>query len=147
MHDLPAPTILVRLHEAPVGSAPPCRPAPRKKARGKSRPRPTSGLHPVRNPIEQTPAARRLLFLCRRQRGLCHYCGRRLTYSWPFVPAGTDATIDHVLPRAWGGTTTAGNLVASCHDCNHSKGGKLLAEWATPLGRAASSPRAFRGEG
>lgn len=47
------------------------------------------------------------------QAGVCHYCGRR-------VGAGA-LTMDHVVPVARGGTSTKGNVVPACTDCNQRK--------------------------
>lgn len=41
--------------------------------------------------------------------GRCAYCG------------GRAETVDHVLPRSRGGTSTWLNLVAACRACNHRK--------------------------
>jgi len=47
------------------------------------------------------------------QPGVCHYCKRNV---------GADAlTMDHVVPVARGGTSTKGNVVPSCKDCNAKK--------------------------
>lgn len=46
--------------------------------------------------------------------GLCHYCGKR----FPFKAL----TMDHIVPLARGGTTTAGNVVPACRECNKEKG-------------------------
>lgn len=37
--------------------------------------------------------------------------------------------MDHILPRARGGTDRAENLVPACRRCNSSKGSKDLLEW------------------
>jgi 5-methylcytosine-specific restriction endonuclease McrA len=47
----------------------------------------------------------------------CQYCGD--TFN------GKQLTIDHVLPRAQGGTTTWENCVAACKECNSEKGNKV----------------------
>lgn len=57
----------------------------------------------------------------------CRYCGKQLKTSFgrPFVINGPDsliATIDHVVPRAKGGTNAQTNLVTSCWPCNLEKG-------------------------
>lgn len=39
----------------------------------------------------------------------CHYCGKLAT------------TIDHVVPKAKGGSDEIDNLVPSCYQCNHKK--------------------------
>ncbi len=55
-----------------------------------------------------------------RDHNTCQYCSCVLT-------AG-DLTLDHVLPRSRGGSSTWENLVACCHDCNRRKGNQLLHE-------------------
>ncbi len=62
----------------------------------------------------------------------CQYCGGQ--------PGKHELTVDHVIPRSRGGTTTWENVVAACAPCNHRKGDrtpeeagmKLLAEPARP---------------
>jgi 5-methylcytosine-specific restriction endonuclease McrA len=44
----------------------------------------------------------------------CQYCGSR-----------TNLTVDHVIPRSKGGTSTWENIVASCAPCNRRKGDSL----------------------
>lgn len=56
------------------------------------------------------PLNRRTVFL--RDDHRCQYCGR---------PA---ENIDHVVPRAQGGTHTWDNVVAACRRCNTKKGGR-----------------------
>ena len=53
-------------------------------------------------------------------RGICHYCEKRFD-------AGK-LTMDHVVPLARGGTSTKGNIVPSCQDCNRAKGLETPAE-------------------
>jgi 5-methylcytosine-specific restriction endonuclease McrA len=54
--------------------------------------------------------------LCRRDRLSCQYCGRR---------QGTDSlTIDHIVPKSRGGTTSWSNCVLACAPCNRKKGGR-----------------------
>lgn len=43
----------------------------------------------------------------------CKYCGQRHRMA--------DLTYDHVVPRAQGGKTDWGNVVAACRDCNGAK--------------------------
>jgi 5-methylcytosine-specific restriction endonuclease McrA len=50
--------------------------------------------------------------LLRRDRYRCAYCGLAAT------------TMDHVVPRCQGGTTTWLNAVAACEPCNATKGGR-----------------------
>jgi 5-methylcytosine-specific restriction endonuclease McrA len=47
--------------------------------------------------------------LCRRDRGLCGYCG-----MWA-------NTVDHVVPQSRGGGTTWENTVLACGSCNSRK--------------------------
>jgi 5-methylcytosine-specific restriction endonuclease McrA len=44
----------------------------------------------------------------------CQYCGSR-----------ANLTVDHVIPRSKGGTSTWENIVASCAPCNRRKGDSL----------------------
>lgn len=50
----------------------------------------------------------------------CFYCGKA-SYE-----DGVRLVIDHLIPKESGGTTTAGNLVTSCHTCNATKGKKSV---------------------
>jgi len=52
---------------------------------------------------------------------ICIYCGVNC------IQAGRIATVDHVIPKARGGTDTFLNLVTACYECNAKKG-KLTAE-------------------
>src|SRR3954451_20815303 len=47
----------------------------------------------------------------------CAYCGRETT------------EVDHVAPRARGGSSTPTNLVAACRPCNKAKGLRTPTEW------------------
>lgn len=51
--------------------------------------------------------------LIKRDRSSCQYCGVKLTAS--------QITVDHVLPRAQGGTTSFTNCVVCCQICNNKK--------------------------
>lgn len=59
--------------------------------------------------------------LMRRDRYRCAYCGRRAD------------TVDHVVPRCQGGTTTWQNTVAACGPCNEAKGGRTPEQARMPL--------------
>lgn len=52
----------------------------------------------------------------------CHWCNRRLKKI-------TDATIDHKIPRAKGGTNSQDNLVLACLNCNQDKGNQMPQEY------------------
>lgn len=44
----------------------------------------------------------------------CHWCGIQLSFN--------DATLDHILDQADGGTNRKDNLVIACHNCNGKRG-------------------------
>jgi 5-methylcytosine-specific restriction endonuclease McrA len=94
------------------------------------------------DPAARDPAQRRIHPMLRgavlhRDDWTCRYCGREAT------------EVDHVAPRARGGATTPGNLVAACRTCNKTKGIRTPAEWRRDEGLArllsnASRARAVR---
>jgi 5-methylcytosine-specific restriction endonuclease McrA len=53
-------------------------------------------------------------WLTKKNTGICHYCGQK------FPPQ--ELTMDHVVPISRGGTTTPGNVVPCCKECNYKKG-------------------------
>lgn len=55
--------------------------------------------------------SRRNIF--KRDHTTCQYCGKR--------PGTSELTIDHVLPRSLGGTSTWENCVLACTSCNARK--------------------------
>lgn len=67
-----------------------------------------------------------------RDRNTCQYCGR--------VFSPSELTLDHVIPRSRGGTSTWENLVACCKACNHKKGNTSPGETDLCLIR---EPRSF----
>src|ERR1700739_1547920 len=67
-----------------------------------------------------------------RDRNTCQYCGTVLPSS--------ELTLDHVIPRSRGGSSTWENLVACCHPCNRRKGNQFPGEAGMKLMR---EPRAF----
>lgn len=50
----------------------------------------------------------------------CQYCGRR--------PPDVVLELDHIDPKANGGTNLEINLITSCFDCNRGKGARRLGE-------------------
>ena len=64
----------------------------------------------------------------------CQYCGAR-----------SNLTVDHVIPRSKGGTSTWENIVASCAPCNRRKGDLLPAQanMVPRLEPRAPSPNVF----
>jgi 5-methylcytosine-specific restriction endonuclease McrA len=63
----------------------------------------------------------------------CQYCGKR--------PGPSELNLDHVVPRARGGTDSWDNLVVSCRPCNMRKGKKSPREAGMHLLRSPSVPR------
>jgi 5-methylcytosine-specific restriction endonuclease McrA len=51
-----------------------------------------------------------------RDKNTCQYCGKKFPRA--------DLNLDHVIPRSQGGSSSWGNVVCSCHQCNRKKGGK-----------------------
>jgi 5-methylcytosine-specific restriction endonuclease McrA len=45
---------------------------------------------------------------------ICRYCGRR----------SQTMEVDHIIPVSQGGTSTLGNLVTACRECNRKKAGR-----------------------
>ena len=64
-----------------------------------------------RLPTAAVSFSRRNVF--KRDHWTCQYCGVQ--------PGGEELTIDHVVPRSQGGTSTWDNCVLSCIDCNKRK--------------------------
>jgi 5-methylcytosine-specific restriction endonuclease McrA len=67
-----------------------------------------------------------------RDRNTCQYCATVLSSG--------ELTLDHVIPRSRGGSSTWENLVACCHTCNRRKGNQFPLEAGMKLMR---EPRAF----
>jgi hypothetical protein len=55
--------------------------------------------------------------LIKRDRKTCQYCGEVLISS--------QITIDHIIPRSLGGSTSFSNCVVCCKLCNSVKGNKI----------------------
>ncbi len=86
--------------------------------------------------------------LLRDQKYKCCYCGITLRQSGP--NCGNKATIEHVLPKALGGTLKRENIKAACWTCNNQRG-MLLAEQLRHFRRKAEAElqqvgRGTRGE-
>jgi 5-methylcytosine-specific restriction endonuclease McrA len=60
----------------------------------------------------------------------CQYCGSR-----------SNLTVDHVIPRSKGGSSTWENIVASCAPCNRRKGDHLPAQANMHPRRAPAAPQ------
>ena len=59
----------------------------------------------------------------------CQYCGSR-----------SNLTVDHVIPRSKGGTSSWENIVASCAPCNRRKGDALPRQAGMHLTRQPRTP-------
>ena len=68
-----------------------------------------------------------------RDSNTCQYCNRTLPRS--------ELNLDHVVPRAQGGTTTWENVVCSCVPCNLRKGGRTPFEAGMRLHKVPMRPR------
>jgi 5-methylcytosine-specific restriction endonuclease McrA len=54
-------------------------------------------------------------------KGVCHWCGGNFTKE--------DLTMDHIVPIVRGGTSSRGNVVPACKECNNRKKYLLPMEW------------------
>jgi 5-methylcytosine-specific restriction endonuclease McrA len=67
--------------------------------------------------------------IMKRDGNRCQYCN-----------AGSDLTIDHVIPKSRNGKDTWENLVTACNRCNHKKGNRTPREAEMPLKRDPFKP-------
>ncbi|MBI1903178.1 MAG: HNH endonuclease [Planctomycetia bacterium] len=74
--------------------------------------------------------SRRNLF--KRDHFTCQYCSSQ--------PGSEELTIDHVLPRSQGGTSTWENCVLACLECNRRKANRTPAQSGMKLRRAPVRP-------
>lgn len=98
-----------------------------------------------RVPSNAVTFSRRNIF--KRDHYACQYCGRQggpstgsRTASQLGRVAMEDLTIDHVLPRSRGGTSTWTNCVLACLDCNAKKADRTPEEAHMPLRRTPVRP-------
>lgn len=92
-----------------------------------------------RVPTHVVTFSRRNVF--KRDKFTCQYCGRH--------PNHDDLTIDHVVPRSHGGTSSWTNCVLACTDCNSAKadrtpdqaGMRLLRQPTRPIWRPMYAAR------
>lgn len=83
-----------------------------------------------RIPSNAVTFSRRNIF--KRDRYNCQYCGRQ--------PGSEELTIDHVVPRAQGGTSTWENCVLACIECNAKKADRTPDQARMPLRRKPVRP-------
>jgi len=82
-------------------------------------------------PVRGVAFTRRNVY--RRDSFSCQWCGRR--------PGVDELTIDHVIPRSRGGTSTWENCVTACRSCNARKANRLAHELDLALHKAPVAPR------
>ena len=75
--------------------------------------------------------SRRNIF--RRDHFTCQYCHRQ--------PGSEELTIDHVIPRSQGGTSTWENCVLACIDCNSRKADRTPTQARMPLKKIPTRPK------
>jgi 5-methylcytosine-specific restriction endonuclease McrA len=68
-----------------------------------------------------------------RDRFQCQYCAQTFVRS--------ELTLDHVIPRSKGGTTSWDNVVSCCKSCNNKKGDKLPQHFAMKLIKKPICPK------
>ncbi|HYG78369.1 MAG TPA: HNH endonuclease [Planctomycetota bacterium] len=68
-----------------------------------------------------------------RDENTCQYCKKKFDRS--------ELTLDHVIPRSRGGTSTWQNIVLACIKCNMRKGDRLLSEINMKLLRKPVKPQ------
>ena len=61
----------------------------------------------------EAPRTRIVLAAYLSQKGLCPYCRGEVTPS--------NATWEHIIPRAWGGPNVGKNIILACEGCNSLK--------------------------
>ena len=83
-----------------------------------------------RLPTAAVSFSRRNVF--KRDHWTCQYCGVQ--------PGGEELTIDHVVPRSQGGTSTWDNCVLSCIDCNKRKADRTPLQASMKLRKAPVRP-------
>ncbi|MBU1701846.1 MAG: HNH endonuclease [Candidatus Eisenbacteria bacterium] len=81
-------------------------------------------------PVRKIPFSRRNIY--RRDQFRCQYCGRRKD--------PTELSVDHIISRSHGGTSTWLNCVLACLPCNRRKGNRTLEEAGMHLMRPPKEP-------
>jgi 5-methylcytosine-specific restriction endonuclease McrA len=82
----------------------------------------------IRVPFKKIELSRKNIL--RRDEFRCQYCGAK----------GPDLTIDHIIPKARGGTDTWDNLVSACKKCNNKKGNRTPEEAGMTLHTKVNKP-------
>jgi 5-methylcytosine-specific restriction endonuclease McrA len=68
-----------------------------------------------------------------RDNNQCQYCGKKFPTS--------ELSLDHVIPRSQGGTSTWENIVCACVNCNVKKGGRTPREASMALIKKPEKPK------
>jgi 5-methylcytosine-specific restriction endonuclease McrA len=68
-----------------------------------------------------------------RDRNICQYCGKAFIRN--------ELSIDHVIPRSYGGKSLWDNVVCSCFSCNRKKGGQTPKQAGMKLLSPPHKPR------
>lgn len=74
----------------------------------------------MKNGYTITKSARKAVF--KRDKFSCRGCGF-------FDPSANQLTLDHMTPRARGGSNHQWNLQVLCEPCNQIKGDRIMPEW------------------
>jgi len=82
----------------------------------------------IRKPYKKVLLNRKNIL--KRDRSTCQYCGKN---SQPM-------TIDHVIPKSYGGKDTWENLVSACPSCNRKKGNQTPEQAEMHLLRKPNKP-------
>jgi 5-methylcytosine-specific restriction endonuclease McrA len=85
----------------------------------------------VRRKRVAVPCTRRNIAI--RDESRCQYCG--------YILQTSEYTLDHVIPRSQGGTTTWKNTVLACAECNHDKDGRTPAQAGMALRKTPVEPK------
>lgn len=64
------------------------------------------------------PKADRRVTVWKKTNGICAHCGR--------AASSKEQTVDHYVPKSWGGGYDARNLMPLCKDCNKQRGTKSI---------------------
>ncbi len=84
--------------------------------------------HYIHKPFKKVMLSRKNIH--KRDNHICQYCGEN---SQPM-------TVDHIIPKCYGGKDTWGNLVCACIKCNSKKGNRTLADAGMKLLKNPSKP-------
>ena len=82
----------------------------------------------VKVPVKRIMLTRKNII--KRDGGRCQYCGKKKAQM----------TVDHVIPKIFGGGDTWENLVCACLECNNKKGHRTPEQIGLPLFRKPRRP-------